>query len=231
MAANLSRLNVALTLTTAAFTRSADAAAKGLAATANTMGRSANSLSEKVEGAFGSMGKSMTGLAKGPLAIVSAALSVGALAYKVSVISREIDELAKSADRLGVSIESLQALRYMSDQAGLGVNALEKAMQKLQTKAVEAAAGSESAMDALKGLNLEASALVGMTPDKQIAAVADSLKAMGTAAEKNSALVKLFGEEGSQIGTIQKEVLPEEVHFPYVTKFLQTPKFNLIDGL
>jgi hypothetical protein len=75
-------------------------------------------------------------------------------------------------------------------------------MQKLQTKAVEAAAGSESAMDALKGLNLEASALVGMTPDKQIAAIADSLKSMGTAAEKNSALVKFFGEEGAQIGKI-----------------------------
>jgi hypothetical protein len=38
-------------------------------------------------------------------------------------------------------------------------------------------------------------------------------------------------KEGAQIGTIQKEVLPEEVHFPYLTKFLQTPKFNLIDGL
>lgn len=177
---NLTRLNVALTMTTGAFTRSTQSAIK----------------------AAGAMGERMKGAILGPVGLITGALSTGAFVVAVRQAAQRIDELAKSADRLGVSTQSLAGFRYAAEQTGVGVEQLQVAMTKLQVRVEQAAAGNKAAADSLTALGLRVQDLARIPADQQFAAVSDAVRRMGSASQQSAAAVAVFGEEGAKMGNL-----------------------------
>lgn len=174
---NLTRLNVALTMTTGAFTRSTQSAISAASA----------------------MGERMKGAILGPIGAVTGALSTGAFVVAVRAAAQRIDELAKSADRLGVSTQSLAGFRYAAEQTGVSIELVEQSMTKLQVRVEQAAAGNKQAADSLAALGLSVADLAKLPADQQMAKVADALNGLGTQGQRASAAVALFGEQGTKM--------------------------------
>lgn len=174
---NLTRLNVALTMTTGAFQRSTQSAISAAA----------------------SMGERMKGAILGPIGLVTSALSAGAFVASVRAAAQRIDELAKSADRLGISTQSLAGFRLAADQTGVAVDAMEQAMGKLQVTVAKAAGGSKEAAAALSAVGLSAAQLANLSVDQQMARVADGINALGSSSQRAAASVALFGESGGKL--------------------------------
>jgi hypothetical protein len=181
MAANLTRLNVALTLTTGAFSRSTQSALKSAQAFGDGLKRSLLS----------------------PIGAIASALTAGSLIAGIKSASDRIDGLAKSADRLGMSTESLAGFRLAAEQTGGSVEQMEQAMGKLQVKVEAAASGNKAAADSFKALGLSVQELARLPIDQQMAKVSNAVAGMGTESQKTAAAVALFGEScGKMVGML-----------------------------
>lgn len=184
MAKNLTALNVALTLTTGAFSRSVASANK------------------QIEG----LGKTIGGALLSPLGLVTTALagafSAGAVISGIKDASERIDEMAKAADRLGISTQSLAGLRLAADESGIAAGELESAMTKLQVKVQEAATGNATAAASFAALKIPLESLVNLKADEQFGKVADAINELGSTSQRNAAMVDLFGKSGAQLSSV-----------------------------
>lgn len=176
-ATSLTRLNVALTISTGAFGKSLQAAA----------------------GMAHQFGESLKGALLSPLGLITEALAAGSLISGIKGAADHIDQLAKSADKLGVSTQSLAGLRLVADESGSSAEALESAMGKLQVKIQEAATGNAAAQQTFTDLKLELKDLVDLPIDQQFAQVADAINAMSSQGQQAKATVDLFGKSGMEM--------------------------------
>ena len=118
--------------------------------------------------------------------------------------SQELGAMAESAQRIGISGEALSALSLGAAQSGMQLEALETNLLKMQRNLVAAAQGGGEAAAAFKRLGLDASALMALSPEKQLAYIADALAAFDkqiatgavSAAEKISSVMTIFGQSG-----------------------------------
>ena len=179
-AKNLTRLNVALTLSTGSF------------------GKSMLSAGASVEQFANRMRNAMLG-AIGP---ITAALSAGAFVAGIKSASERIDGLAKSADKLGVTTQSLAGLRLAADESGSSAEALEGAMAKLQNKVAEAASGNKEAAATFTALKLSADELLGLSADEQFGKVADAINGVGNASQRTATLMDVFGKSGTDLSGV-----------------------------
>lgn len=125
-----------------------------------------------------------------------AAVSAGAVMSSLRQTANELDNLAKTADKLGVSTESLSSLRFGAGLSGVETSALDTALQKLSQRVSEAAKGTGEAKEAFKELGISAQSLVGKSPDKMLAVVADAMQRVENQADKVRLATKLFEEGG-----------------------------------
>jgi hypothetical protein len=176
MATNLTRLNVALTLTTGAF-------ASGIV-----------SAQKQIEGFGARLASSLN-----PLAGLSGVLSAGALLYGFKATADRMRDLANAAGSLGITSEKLAGLRWAADQSGASAEQLDKALGKLQVRVAQAGAGNDAAIQAFQALGLSIAKLSGMSADQKFNAVADAIAKMPDPAQRAAAAVALFGEEGAKL--------------------------------
>jgi hypothetical protein len=174
VATNLTRLNVALTMSTGAFVNATKAAGS----------------------AVSSLGSSLKDSLLSPLTAVAGLLSTGAIIAGLKSSADRIDALAKSADRLGISTESFAGLSHAAQQSGSSAEAMVTGMEKLTKTVEEAAAGSKTAKASLDALGLSAYALVGIPADQQMAKVADAMNGLAGAGERTRAAIDIFGRGG-----------------------------------
>lgn len=180
-AKNLTRLNVALTVTTGPFS-------KGLNSAIGDVTR---------------FGVGLKNAILGPLGAITSLLAGGGIAAGIKIAADRIDGLAKSADRLGIATESLAGLRLAADEAGASTEALEGGMIKLQRAVVEAANGNKTAAKSFEDLGLSVSALSQMSADEQFKAVADAISQLDNAGQRTAATLEIFGKSGSDLaGTL-----------------------------
>lgn len=128
-----------------------------------------------------------------------AATTVATGAAIVSIVSgqaAEIDRLAKSAAKFGMDTEALQKIRYQGELTGVAVNTVDMALQRMTRRIAEAAQGTGEAKGALQELNLEASVLAGMSPDRQFYAISEAMKDVSAQGDKVRLSMKLFDSEG-----------------------------------
>jgi hypothetical protein len=179
-AKNLTRLNVALTLSTGAF------------------GKSMSRATVYVDKFAGDIQRSMLGA----LAPLTAAFSGAAIVAGIKIASDRIDGLAKSADKLGVSTQSLAGLRLAADESGSSAEALEAAMGKLQVKVAEAAAGNKDAQKTFTDLGVPLKDLVNLRADQQFSKVADAIQQIETKGDQARMTVDLFGKSGLDLTNV-----------------------------
>ena len=88
-------------------------------------------------------------------------------------VFEDADKLVNLQDRTAISVETLQRLRVVGDDAGVSLDTMAQAAGKLQKNLGQ---GSESTAGALAQIGLQFSELKKMSPEDQFFAVADALK-------------------------------------------------------
>jgi len=107
-----------------------------------------------------------------------------------------LDAIAKTSDRLGIATDKLISFRHAAELSGVSVQTLEMAMQRMTRRVAQDAKTSTEALEAM-GLSVEK--FKNLTLDKQMEAVADGLKNVGTQSERVSIAFKLFDAEGVKV--------------------------------
>lgn len=116
------------------------------------------------------------------MAIAGAAMAAAAVAGGAALTRQSlkfIDEQAKVARTIDSSIDGLRALQMAASDAGVGPADLNKSMQMLGARLVEAKVKGGAAGDALKRMGLDAQELLNMDGDARLAAIADRVKELG----------------------------------------------------
>lgn len=131
------------------------------------------------------------------MAVGSAA--AGALVGAGKYFASAGDSAAKAAKRTGMTAEAFSGLAYAADMSGASVEELEGGIRRMQRTLGEAVAGEKTAEEALAALGLTAKDLMGLTPEKQIEALADRLASVKNPAMKAAAAMEIFGRGGTAL--------------------------------
>lgn len=115
-----------------------------------------------------------------------------------------IDTLGKTSDQLGVSVEFLQAFQIAAEEAGSSSEGANKALLKFSKNIGEAGRGLKTQADLFKDLGVSIRDSSGNLKgtEQLLLETADGIAALGSSAEKNSALTNLFGRSGQQLFAI-----------------------------
>lgn len=132
------------------------------------------------------------------LAGVGAAASAGLLAAS-KVFAEVGDNLDEMAARTGVSVEALSELQLAVEESGASMDDFETGLRKMQRSIGDAASGSSAAAEALARLGLSAAALISLSPEEQLARVADALSSIENPAQRTAAAMAVFGKSGTKL--------------------------------
>lgn len=108
-------------------------------------------------------------------------------------------DLQDMSDRTGLSIESLGELGHAAGLTGASLSDVEAGSRKMQDTLAQAAAGSDTAQAALRKLGVTSAELAGMTPDQQMAKLADGIAAIKDPAQRTAAVMDVFGKSGTKL--------------------------------
>lgn len=144
----------------------------------------------------GGFGGKLKGLA-GPIAAAAAGLlAFGKVVSGVSQAFEKMDEAAKKALSLGMGAQDLMGLQHAAELAGLSTSQLTSNMQKMQKGIGEALTGVGTAKDAFKRLGIDIEHLATLTPEQQLAKIAEAIKNIENPAERAAAATQIFGRAG-----------------------------------
>lgn len=133
------------------------------------------------------------------------ALAGTALAAVTKKTLDSADALQKIGIRLGVSTEALSRYKHVAELSGVTFETLTMGWQRMTRRISEANAGFGEAKGALAELNLDATELNKLQPDKQFEVLADALHGVINPADKVRLAIKLFDSEGvSLLQTMSK---------------------------
>jgi hypothetical protein len=118
---------------------------------------------------------------------------LGSLAAITSRFANTGQELAQLSRLTGASVESLSALQYAAQQSGASIESVGTAIQALQGKLVEAAMGSNGAIDAFVKLGVNAAQLAQLSPADQFKLMADRLSQIRNPALRAALATQIFG--------------------------------------
>lgn len=107
--------------------------------------------------------------------------------------------VADMAARTGLSTEAISELGFAAQQTGTDISTVEAGVRRMQKTISEAAGGSESAAKALAEFGLSAEALIGLSPDKQLEAIAAGLAAIDDPAKRSAATMAVLGKSGTAL--------------------------------
>jgi hypothetical protein len=109
------------------------------------------------------------------------------------------DQIAKMGRRTGVSVETLSELAYAADLSGASLETLEAGLRRMQRSIVEAAQGSQTAVDALALLGLTVENFRGLSPEQQFKLIAERISKIESPAVRAAAAMELLGRSGTQL--------------------------------
>lgn len=161
----------------------------------------------EASGAIRNLDQNMAGSVAKGMAIFNAGLfaaqqALGALKGAIAGVlasMQELDQAAKFAARVGASADQLTALGFAAEQSGASQQELFTALEKLQKKISEAAAGTGEARAAFEELGVSASDLASLPVDQQFAVISDALNNVGSSSDKTRLAMKLFEEAGGKL--------------------------------
>jgi hypothetical protein len=190
-AKNFGRVNVSITASTGGLTAGLGRAGKQMKSFAGSVTSTLNPLrmlSTVAQSTFGQ------------LALFSMARSaVNTLTGMAAAAAENVDVQSKLSRRLGMTYAELSGLKLAGDLAGVGIETIGAAMTKADVAMQKAAGGSKSANAAFATLGLSIDQLQGMSAADRFSAIAESISALPTSAERAAAAVALFGRSGAQL--------------------------------
>ena len=177
------------------------ASTSGLVSGTQAAGSAFKSLQSDLAGLRGGMSALVTinaaqffgQLASGAARAVSSMISMGQAQAEV------IDTTSKLAARLGMNYGELAGIALAGDLAGVGLETIGAAATKADVAFVKASQGSTTATAAFANLGLTVQQLSGMNAADRFEAIASSIAALPTEAERAAAAVQIFGRSGAQL--------------------------------
>jgi len=115
---------------------------------------------------------------------------------------RAIDNLAKTADRLNLTTEALAGFQFAAKLAGATSQDVARALTYMTRTIGEAAAKGGEYEEVLRRIGVSTSELLGMSTEEQYKRISDAINELGTASEKTSATMRIFGESGVKMMTL-----------------------------
>jgi len=190
-AKNFGRVNVSITASTGGLTSGLSRAGKQMKSFAGTVSSTLNPLRMLANVAQSTFGQ---------LALFSMARSaVNTLTGMASAAAENVDVQSKLSRRLGMTYAELSGLKLAGDLAGVGIESIGAAMTKADVAMQKAAGGSKAANAAFATLGLSVDQLQSMSAADRFSAIAESISALPTSAERAAAAVALFGRSGAQL--------------------------------
>ena len=110
-----------------------------------------------------------------------------------------IDSASKMAANLGFTYGEFAGLSLAADLAGVSMENVGKASQKAEIAFAKAAGGSKAATAAFSTLGLSVDQLNALSPAERFEAIASSIAALPTEAERAAAAVAIFGKAGASL--------------------------------
>lgn len=151
--------------------------------------------------AAGKVGSGM-GLPMAAITGILSGFSLGAVKNAVVGFTNLGDAVLKGSQRTGMSVEEYQRMKYVAEQAGVGVETLEGSMGKLNAQTAKAAAGQNKSLSGLyqrlgisvRDSNGEVRSAVDLLPE-----LADAFKKNTNPAVQARMGMALFGKQWAQI--------------------------------
>ncbi len=168
------------------------------------MSRAASSLN-KLQGSVNSLGGSMRTLVAIQGAQLFGSMAATAGQYVSSLVrmgqaqADVLDSQSKLAARTGMTMSEFQGLALAGDLAGVSYETIAKAATKADIAFVKAAGGSASARAAFDAIGLSIDELNGKSAAERFDAIAASIAALPTEAERAAAAVAIFGKAGAEL--------------------------------
>ena len=142
--------------------------------------------------------KSMTGLGG---ALTTAAIFQG---FKGALAAAdEVDNLSKQAD---IGVEAVQALKVVTEEAGLSFEALIPSISRLRSSMAEAENGSSLYAKAFESLGISMRDVRNMSTEQMLGRVAKAMSDHSGEAEASSAATDLLGEKSTKLNQIFKDL-------------------------
>lgn len=111
----------------------------------------------------------------------------------------EVDQLAKMSDKLGVTTEAMVAMTYAAEMNGVEQEQLSASIVKMQRSLQEATDKTSRASSALRILGVDLKDLQALSPDQQLATLAQKIAAIEDPSERTAVAIELLGKNGVQI--------------------------------
>lgn len=166
--------------------------------------RAASSFS-RLQGSVESLGGSMRTLVAIQGAQLFGSIASTASQYVSSLVrmgqaqAEVLDQQSKLAARTGMTMSEFQGLALAGDLAGVSYETIAKAATKADIAFVKAAGGSATARAAFEAIGLSVDQLNGMSAAERFDAIAASIAALPTEAERAAAAVAIFGRAGLEL--------------------------------
>jgi ribosomal protein S11 len=149
----------------------------------------------EVKGKFSQFAKELT--------VTGAKIAAAGIAITAPLIamtdhfSHSGSELAQASARMGIAADSLSRLKYASEQAGVGFDALEGGVRKMQKVIFDAGNGNKAAEKSLANLGVTMADLKDKTPEAELAIFADRLAKIEDPTKRAGAAMSIFGRAGT----------------------------------
>jgi len=115
------------------------------------------------------------------------------------------DANAKLADRLGITTQKVAGLVLQSELSGIGMDGMERALQKMTVRLQDAAEQGGPVADAIKKIGLNVYELASKKPDEAFFMISDAMKNMTNANEKLNSVSDIFGDKSLAITNMLNE--------------------------
>ncbi len=167
---------------------------QGIADAAKAAGQSTGSWSSAI------------GLAGSALSTLGIPASIGAFVALGKAVFTDADALTKMHDQTGITVEGLQALRIGGDDAGVSLESMAGAVTMLQKRL---GGDDQSALEALKDLNISVEDFKQLDGAKQMALVSDAVKGIHDPLRVAADLNGLFGKSWAELLPVLKRGFDE----------------------
>lgn len=129
------------------------------------------------------------------------AIAGGVVVNEFFKVVNALDAIEESAQSAGIAVDSLTALRYAANQAGVGSEELDAALTKLNVKLDAAASGSKDAKEVFDRLGITVKSSSGniLSADDALGKIADKFASFRDGPEKAALAVDIFGKSGAKL--------------------------------
>jgi hypothetical protein len=128
-------------------------------------------------------------------AFVAVAKGVSSMVDGISKSIDAMDEMSKAAQKVGVAVETLSSLKFAAEQSGVGFEALQTGLKKLNQNLSDFDTGTSEAAESLRKMGIA----VGDTTEQSLAKIADQFEKMPDGVQKTALAMNIFGKAGADL--------------------------------